>query len=190
MLELTKKYFILFFCLILLSCEHPNNIITSDKTNKFPIQFLKNEILKTHDGIDTFQIYALSNVSKNTIYVKTVKNENVFENKLIKKIYERDYCLKHKNSSEWSCGIESNAHGYYSIDSIALNSNESILFVMRNIEYNLLDSILYNIKIKIKHGSTYKDTLVRKKLRLYNNEKFVEDMVYWPAIEDVLNQRH
>lgn len=179
------KYLIL--SIVFISCEKNTSMKAIEyKKNIFPIQFLNKLSLKSRDGIDTFQIYFLTNYSNHGVYVKTVKNDGAYSIDLIKKIYEQEHCLKSKNTNEWIYSIGNNASVKSSIDSIFLSPNKSILFAMRDMSATKIDSMSYIIKIK--YGNPYRDTLVRKKMRLYNNEKFVEDTAYWPAIEGVLKK--
>jgi hypothetical protein len=162
--------------------------VLSVKNNDFLIGFASNRIFGNNLDRDTFQVYYIYNNSLDAIWIATVKDSG-FESNLINKIYEKETFIKHSHKNQWARFTSDNSNGFGSIDSVLLSPKKVILFAMQKISKNDIDSMSYTVKIKVKHNTNYNDTLVRKKLRLYNNEKFIEDTAYWPAIENTLNKK-
>ena len=190
---MTKIILLLFIC-IFFGCDKQDinrlaiTPLKSIKKHPYPIFYCGDYKLHTTEGEDIYQFYYLWNNTKDTIYVKTMRKD-YFNYAPINVIYGQHVMRKIQNDNQgWHFSFES--LGNYALDSVMVKPKGILLHVEVGIHRNTFDSLLYDIKLKIKHDNTYKDTLIRKKMRLYNNEKFVEDTAYWPAIEGLLKQRH
>ncbi len=149
--------------------------IKMSKPNDYgKINFYSNQLYSIYNSSDDSVWLYLVNKAKNlkniTMYTKTL----LCYNELFHYQEKNDFLMGQRPS---------NFEGYEKHDSIFLLPKKSFIFPMFDAYNSGLDSLAYELKIKIKKGSIYKDTLVRKKLRLYNNEKFIEDLEDWPSIK-------
>lgn len=113
--------------------------------NKYPINFISRIKIESKGEKFVLQVYTLKNQDQDTIYVKTVK-EPRFGSPLLKKLYQNHISFKLKNKTEWYYTTESNAGGYWSIDSVLLLPKQFMLFAIGDkLHY---DTMQFDIEIK------------------------------------------
>lgn len=152
---------IVLFFYVMVSCNSEKKELHEVKLpiNKYPINFVSRIKIESEGEKFNLQVYTITNQDQDTIYVKTVK-EPCFGSSLLKKLYQNRNNYKLKNKTEWYYTTESNAGGYWSIDSFMLLPKQFMLFgIGDNLSY---DTMQFDISIKKRRKNKFEFLPVTK----------------------------
>lgn len=161
--------------------------ISVSKAHTFlPVKYYKNIIIKTETPSSSGKIvdvpcelYSIFNNTNDTIFLMTTKSPEILQKSGFTRIYQQDFRYHH-TGGHWSITTaSSNVNSQSEIDSIYLKPGTAFIYFGGIAGKRDIDSLAFSIQVKIKRGSLFKDSIIRKHLVADKDNKLTEVQGKW-----------